>query len=167
MYFANYARSVTILIRGESLAKTMSHYLIEQLATKSNVAVESRTVVANVDGQDHLETITTRRVDTGVETPRAADALFVFIGADTETAWLPDPLERDARGFIRTGRDIETWTETRPPFALETSVPGIFAAGDVRAASVKRVASSVGEGSMAIAYIHEYLALRAQATLTR
>jgi thioredoxin reductase (NADPH) len=156
---------VTILIRGESLAKTMSHYLIEQLASKSNVAVEPRTVVVKVGGQDHLETITTRAVDTGVETIRTGDALFVFIGADTETTWLPEALERDARGFIRTGRDIEGWTEARPPFALETSIPGIFAAGDVRAASVKRVASSVGEGSMAIAFIHEYLALSAQAAL--
>jgi len=162
MYFANYARSVTLLIRGESLAKTMSHYLIEQLATKSNVAIEARTVVAAVDGDEHLETVTTRSVDTGVETVRLAGALFVFIGADTETAWLPASLERDAHGFIRTGRDIETWSEARPPYALETSVPGIFAAGDVRAASVKRVASSVGEGSMAIAFIHEYLALAAQ-----
>ena len=94
---------------------------------------------------------------------RDADALFAFIGADAETAWLPDALERDERGYLRTGRDIERWAEDRAPFPLETSMPGVFAAGDVRSTSVKRVASAVGEGSMVVAYIHQYLETVTQA----
>jgi len=88
---------------------------------------------------------------------RAADGLFIFIGADAETAWLPSGIERDAYGYVRTGRDIEDWRLERKPYALETSIPGIFAAGDVRSSSVKRVASSVGEGSIVISYIHQFL----------
>ena len=158
MFFANYARSVTLLVRGTSLEKSMSSYLIQQLATKHNIGVETQTVVVGVTGSGHLESIATRHELTGKTVERSADALFVFIGADAETDWLPAGLERDARGYVRTGRDIERWPQARPPFSLETSVPGIFAAGDVRSASVKRVASSVGEGSMVIAFIHEYLA---------
>ena len=158
MFFANYARSVTLLVRGASLEKSMSHYLIHQLATKHNVSVETGTTVVRVGGGAHIETIATRNEESGAETERRADALFVFIGADAETAWLPPALERDAHGYLRTGRDLERWPLERVPFSLETSVPGIFAAGDVRSESVKRVASSVGEGSMVIAFIHQYLA---------
>jgi thioredoxin reductase (NADPH) len=157
MFFSSYARSVTLLVRGSSLAKSMSHYLIEQLATKRNIAVETGTTVVSVAGRSHIESITTRVEATGAVQERHADGLFAFIGADADTDWLPPALERDARGYLRTGRDIETWRYERRPFPLETSVPGIFSAGDVRSESVKRVASSVGEGSMVIAYIHQYL----------
>ncbi len=158
MFFSNYARSVTLLVRGKSLAASMSYYLIEQLRTKTNVAVETQTVVLSVDGDAHLETITTRSESTGLVTERKADALFTFIGADAETAWLPPGIERDERGYIRTGHEITGWPLARSPYALESSIPGIFAAGDVRSNSVKRVAAGVGEGSMVIAFIHQYLA---------
>ena len=164
MFFASYARSVTLLVRGSSLEKSMSYYLIAQLATKRNISVETETTVVGVSGSAHLESLTTRVETTGATTQRSADALFVFIGADAETAWMPAQLQRDPRGYLLTGRDIERWAHPRAPFLLETSVPGIFAAGDVRSGSVKRVASSVGEGSMVIAFIHEHLA--AQAALT-
>jgi thioredoxin reductase (NADPH) len=135
----------------------MSHYLIAQLATKNNIAVETETKVVRVTGGGRMERITTRH-ETGAISERPADGVFAFIGADAETAWLPDTLERDKHGYVLTGRDVERWTEDRPPFPLETGMPGIFAVGDVRSGSVKRVASSVGEGSMAVAFIHQYLA---------
>ncbi|MDB5042348.1 MAG: pyridine nucleotide-disulfide oxidoreductase [Candidatus Eremiobacteraeota bacterium] len=156
MFFANYARRVTILVRGDGLARTMSHYLIEQIRSKVNIAVETRTTVARVLGEDHLEAIVTRE-RSGAEVERRADALFVFIGADAETGWLPKTIEREDSGYVRTGRDVTNWTAVRPPFAFETSVPGIFAVGDVRSDSVKRVASAVGEGSIVVSYIHQYL----------
>lgn len=158
MFFSGYARSVTLLVRGSSLAKSMSDYLIRQLATKGNIAVETETSVVRVSGDAHIESITTRHARTGEERERAADGLFVFIGADAETSWMPEALERDEFGYLRTDRDVRNWPLERIPFPLETSVPGIFAAGDVRSRSVKRVASSVGEGSMAIAFIHQFLA---------
>lgn len=156
MFFSNYARSVTLLIRGDSLEKSMSAYLIDQLKSKANISVETQTVVTAVGGAAHIESITTTTNDAAAR-EREAGALFVFIGADAETSWLPDAIERDARGYIRTGRDITAWSLERPAFALETSVPGIFAAGDVRSDSVKRVAAGVGEGSMVIAFIHQHL----------
>jgi thioredoxin reductase (NADPH) len=162
MYFAAYARTVTLLLRGPSLEKSMSYYLIQQLATKHNIAVETCTTVVRVGGHAHIESITTRNETTGEIAERPADALFAFIGADAKTDWLPAELERDARGYLRTGRAIEDWRYDRAPFLLETSVQGVFAAGDVRSESVKRVASSVGEGSMVIAFIHQYLAAAAQ-----
>jgi len=158
MFFSSYAESVTILIRGASLEKTMSHYLIEQLKTKDNIRVEARTVLTAVRGDTHLQAIVTRDEESGETHERQADAVFVFIGADAETAWL-DCVQKDARGYLCTGQDIADWTLERPPSRLETSVPGIFAVGDVRSNSIKRVASGVGEGSMVIAFIHEYLAL--------
>ena len=157
MFFSAYARTVTLLVRGDALERTMSHYLIEQLRTKANIAVETRTTVIRVSGGAHLEKITTRTEPDGEVRERDAGALFAFIGADAETSWLPAAIERDDRGYLRTGRDIEAWAAERPPFPLETSMPGIFAAGDVRSTSVKRVASGVGEGSMVVAYIHQYL----------
>jgi thioredoxin reductase (NADPH) len=156
MFFANYARKVTLVVRGPSLEKSMSYYLIEQLRSKANIAIETHATVCSVDGDTHVETISICDARTGAVSERCADAVFAFIGADAETSWLPPAIERDARGYILTGRDVATWRLERPPYALETSVPGIFAAGDVRSASVKRVASGVGEGSMVIAYIHEY-----------
>jgi thioredoxin reductase (NADPH) len=155
MFFANYARSVTLLVRGSSLEKSMSHYLIAQLHSKENIAVETGVSLERAIGDEHLEAIVTRD-EHGVEKTRPADDLFAFIGADAETAWLPSGIERDTHGYIRTGGCLETWTLERAPYALETSIPGIFAAGDVRSESVKRVASGVGEGSMVIAYVHQY-----------
>jgi thioredoxin reductase (NADPH) len=163
MFFSSYARSVTLLVRGGGLERTMSHYLIAELRTKENIAVETRTSVVRVNGGSQLETIVTRTEPDGAERERNADALFVFIGADAETAWLPAALERDQWGYLRTGRDVESWSEPRAPFPLETSMPGVFCAGDVRSTSVKRVASAVGEGSMVVAYIHQYLEAKSQA----
>ena len=163
VFFANYAAEVAVLVRGKGLELTMSQYLIGQIDAKQNVRVEPYTEVVRAEGEDHLQRIVTRRrlpgTDELVET-RDVDALFVMIGADASTAWLPDALERDAKGFIRTGRDLERWTLEREPLPLETSLPGVFCAGDVRHDSIKRVSSGVGEGSMAVAFIHEFLALK-------
>jgi thioredoxin reductase (NADPH) len=163
VFFSNYAAEVNVLVRGKGLELTMSQYLIEQLAAKKNIRIEPYTEVVRAEGDDHLERIVTRtRVpgeDERVETVDA-DALFVMIGADASTAWLPESVERDAKGYIYTGRDVKTWPLEREPFPLETSLPGVFCAGDVRHDSIKRVSSGVGEGSMAIAFIHQYLALQ-------
>jgi thioredoxin reductase (NADPH) len=156
MYFSGYARSVTLLVRGDALAKSMSYYLIQQLRSKQNIVVELNTIVIKVQGVAKIESIVTHNLVTGEERERSADGLFVFIGADAETAWLPPAVERDDHGYIRTGRDVQFWPLERSAFPLETSIPGIFAAGDVRSESVKRVASGVGEGSMVIAFIHQY-----------
>jgi thioredoxin reductase (NADPH) len=161
--FSNYAKSVTVLVRGESLAKSMSYYLIEQLKTKSNIGVETHSQVVEVHGKECLDAITVANSATGEVTRRATPALFILIGATAETAWLPEAIERNAQGFITTGpgsRNDATWPIERDPFLLETTVPGIFAVGDVRANSVKRVAAGVGEGSMAISFVHQYLASR-------
>jgi thioredoxin reductase (NADPH) len=158
LFFANYANSVTMLIRGADLRRTMSQYLIDQIALVPDIHVETETSVASVDGTDYLETICTRKGDSGRQ--RLADALFVMIGADAATDWLPVQLLRDG-GYIRTGREVTDftgWTANRTPFLLETNLPGIFCVGDVRYNSIKRVSSSVGEGSMAIAFVHQYLA---------
>jgi len=162
VFYSGYAAEVIVLVRGPGLAQTMSQYLIQQIHDKANISVESYTQVTGVHGEDHLEQITTiSRPPGGPEfnCTREAKALFIMIGAVAKTQWLPSSLERDANGYICTGRDITAWSLDREPFALETSIPGVFCAGDVRHGSVKRVASSVGEGSMSIAYIHEYLAL--------
>ena len=160
VFFSSYARSVTLLVRGDSLAKSMSYYLIEKLKTKANVALELRSEVRAVHGQDHLEAIDVINHETGVTTRRETTALFVFIGADTDTAWLPAAIARDPRGYIVTGADAVrtgSWKEKRDPYLVETTSPGVFAVGDIRAGSVKRVASGVGEGSIAIAFVHQYL----------
>jgi thioredoxin reductase (NADPH) len=163
VFFANYAAEVTVLVRGKGLELTMSQYLIEQLAAKKNVHIEPYTEVVRAEGEDHLERIVTRTkvpgTDECVQT-RDADALFVMIGADASTAWLPDSVERDVKGYIYTGRDVTSWPLEREPLPLETSLPGVFCAGDVRHDSIKRVSSGVGEGSMAVAFIHQYLALK-------
>jgi thioredoxin reductase (NADPH) len=162
VFYSGYAAEVIMLVRGAGLAQTMSQYLIQQIHDKANIRVEPYTQVTAVLGEDHLEQITTtsRPPDVPESTcTREAKALFIMTGAVAKTHWLPPSLERDANGYICTGRDISTWSLDREPFALETSIPGIFCAGDVRHGSVKRVASSVGEGSMSIAFIHEYLAL--------
>jgi len=160
MFFANHARTVTLLVRGESLEKSMSHYLIDQLRGKSNIKVALRTEVRAVYGDDHLTAIDL--LDRASNTMRREECggVFVFIGADAETDWLPDEIARDARGYVLTGEDLVKagrWSESRDPYLLETSVPGFFACGDVRFGPVKRVASAVGEGSMAIAFVHQFL----------
>ena len=162
MFFSNYASQVKVLVRGEGLKLSMSQYLIGEIASKANIEVVPFTQVAAVEGEDHLERIVTRVRMPGGEEKRItfdADALFVMIGADASTSWLPHELERDGLGYICTGRDLTTWKMERAPFPLETSLAGVFCAGDVRHNSIKRVSSGVGEGSMAIAFIHQYLAL--------
>ncbi|HEX4386444.1 MAG TPA: FAD-dependent oxidoreductase [Myxococcales bacterium] len=158
--FANHARSVTLVVRGDALEKSMSRYLIDQLRAKPNIAVALRSEVRAIHGDDHLQAVELLDRATGNSRRCECGGLFVFIGADAETAWLPPAIARDARGYVLTGENLvkaRRWSESRDPYLLETSVPGIFACGDVRASPVKRVASAVGEGSMAIAFIHQYL----------
>lgn len=160
MYFANHARTVTLVVRGDSLGKSMSRYLIEQLGGKSNVKVRLRSEVVAAHGDTHLTAIDIRD-GAGAKVHRQdCGGLFVFIGADAQTEWLPADIARDARGYVLTGDDVVKagrWSHNRDPFLLESSVPGVFACGDVRLSPVKRVASAVGEGSMAIAFVHRYL----------
>ena len=172
MFFANYARTVTLLVRGPSLTSSMSHYLIAQLGTKANVSIETLSQVVGVEGRDHLEAIVIEDRRSGERRREPTDALFVFIGADAKTEWLPPAVICDERGYVCTGRDVTdlvakqhgSWPLERDPYLLETSVPGIFAVGDVRHGSIKRVASGVGEGSMAIAFVHQYLSEREHGT---
>jgi thioredoxin reductase (NADPH) len=160
VYFSGYAGQVTMLVRAPSLTKSMSHYLIEQLAALPNVDVRTGTQAVGAEGDGRLQRIRTLGPD-GDEAPLDdVDACFVFIGAAPRTGWLEGVLARDERGFVLAGTDVRDagWPLKRDPFVLETSVPGVFVAGDVRARSIKRVASAVGEGSMAVSLIHEYLA---------
>jgi thioredoxin reductase (NADPH) len=160
MFFSNHARSVTILCRSEGLEKSMSRYLIDQLATRSNIRVLNRTEVVAAHGDLSLEAIDIRDAATGDTTRLGSGGLFIMIGADAETAWLPPEIALDRHGYVLTGSDLAAagrWELDRDPYLLETSVPGIFACGDVRFSPVKRVASAVGEGSMAIALVHQYL----------
>lgn len=162
LFFARHARSVTMIVRGESLEASMSRYLIDQIAEHGTIRVETRSEVVGVHGATSLERIDVADRVTGATSTRDCAVLFVMIGADAATAWMPPAIARDPRGFILTGADAAdsgAWPSTRRPFALETSAPGIFALGDVRSGSVKRVAAGVGEGGMAIAYVHQYLAL--------
>ena len=160
LFFSSHARKVTLVVRGDSLEKSMSHYLIEQIRGKSNIDFQLRSEVRAAHGDTHLTAIdigdregeTVRRYDCG--------GLFIFIGADADTGWLPNEIARDARGYVLTGDDVVRagrWSHDRDPFLLEASIPGVFACGDVRLSPVKRVASAVGEGSMAIAFVHQYL----------
>ena len=158
VYFGGYAARVTVLVRGPSLERSMSHYLIEQLAARANIEVRTGTSAVAAEAEDgRLRRLRVRGPD-GEET-LPVDACFVFIGASPCTDWLEGVVARDERGFILAGRDAQAdgWPLQREPFVLETTVPGVFVAGDVRARSVKRVASAVGEGSMAVSLIHEYL----------
>ena len=160
MFFSRHARSVTILYRGESLEKSMSRYLVDQLATRSNVDVRFLSEVVAADGDEVLEAIDVRNGKSGATDRLTSGGLFIFIGADAETGWLPSEIALDRRGYVLTGPDVsaaDAWPLARDPYLLETSVPGVFACGDVRAGPVKRVAAAVGEGSMAIAFIHQYL----------
>jgi thioredoxin reductase (NADPH) len=159
VYFSKYARRVTMLVRGDSLERSMSQYLIEQIEALPNVEVRVRSQAVAAAGDGRLRALRIRGAD-GAETDEQVDACFVFIGAAPRTDWLEGVVARDERGFILAGLDAKAdgWPLGRDPFPLETSVPGVFVAGDVRARSIKRVASAVGEGSMAVSLIHEYLA---------
>jgi thioredoxin reductase (NADPH) len=165
MFFSRYARRVVMLVRGDSLAASMSQYLIDQIKATPNIHVEYRSRVTEVHGSDHLETISIICDRTGEITTAPAVALFIFIGAEPRTAWLNQTVDTDSRGFVLTGPDLmregkrpKGWSLERDPGLLETNVPGIFAVGDVRHGSIKRVASGVGEGSIAIQFVHQYLA---------
>ncbi len=156
MFFSSYASSVTVLVRGAGLESSMSQYLIAQLGQRDNITVEAHTQVESVSGEWCLQSILTS--SQGESRSRDADALFIMIGAHADTSWLPSELERDSNGFVCTGRDLSSFGPDRAPYSLETSLPGLFCAGDVRQDSIKRVSSAVGEGSMAIAFIHQFLA---------
>jgi len=159
LFFATHASSVTILCRGDGLERSMSRYLVDQLATRSNVQVVTHTEVVAAHGEESLEAISVRDA-TGATSRLPSAGLFILIGADAETSWLPPEIALDGNGYVLTGADVREagrWELDRDPFLLETSVPGIFACGDVRYGPVKRVAAAVGEGSMAIAFVHQYL----------
>ncbi len=166
MYLSRYAAEVQIVIRGESLGTTMSRYLLEQIAKTANIRVRTRTELARVEGGDHVKTVTFASADDGAVAVEDVDAVFVFIGTRPRAEWLPAEVVCDGRGFVLTGRDLmaadgyaRTWKEAREPLPLETSVPGVFAAGDLRASAMNRVASAVGEGAMVVRFVHDYLAL--------
>jgi thioredoxin reductase (NADPH) len=167
MFFSTHARTVTILCRGDTLERSMSRYLIDQLATRPNIRTLYRTEVVAAHGETSLEAIDVHDSANGETSRLESGGLFIFIGADAETGWLPPEIALDPRGFVLTGSDMRAagrWTLDRDPYLLETSVPGIFACGDVRFGPVKRVAASVGDGSMAIAFVHQYLKDAAQTT---
>jgi thioredoxin reductase (NADPH) len=164
VYLSRSARSVTILVRGPSLQRSMSHYLIQQIENIPNISVRTCTEVIEAGGDDHLESLTLRNTTDGETEKVDAQWLFLFIGAAPLTGWLADLVTRDDRGFVIAGPDLSVegqrprgWTLDRAPYHLETSVPGVFVAGDARADSAKRVASAVGEGAMAVLLVHRYL----------
>jgi len=159
VYFSSYASRVTMLVRGGELGKSMSHYLIEQIEALPNVDVRLSAEAVAAQGDGRLQALRIRGSD-GAESAIGVDACFVFIGAVPRTDWLAGVVARDGRGFILAGLDAKRdgWPLQRDPFTLETSVPGVLVAGDVRARSIKRVASAVGEGSMAVSLVHQYLA---------
>jgi thioredoxin reductase (NADPH) len=160
VFLAGHTRDVRILIRGDDLNKNMSSYLVHRIEQTANIELLCNTTITRMEGDSHLRKIEISNAKTGerqiVETP----GVFSFIGADPRTDWLPAEIERDAKGFVKTGAAVAQsphWTAARSPFLLETSHRGVFAAGDVRSGSVKRVASAVGEGSMSVQFVHEYL----------
>jgi thioredoxin reductase (NADPH) len=161
LHFANHARQVTLLVRGDSIEKSMSRYLLEQIATKSNIAARLNCEVRAAHGDSHLEAVdVVDRRDQAV-IRHECGGLFVFIGADADTGWLPPQVVRDKNGYLLTGDEVRKsgrWSHSRDPLLLETSLPGVFAVGDVRGNSIKRVASAVGEGSIAISFVHRVLA---------
>jgi thioredoxin reductase (NADPH) len=162
--FSKPARRVTMLIRADALAKAMSRYLIDEIEARPNIEVMTGTELSRAHGQDRLESLSLTRDGEPVDEPLRADALFIFIGAQPYTRWLEGTLARDERGFILAGRDLRAgaapspWTLGRDPHPLETCLPGVFAVGDTRYGSIKRVASAVGEGSMSVQLVHQYLA---------
>jgi len=163
LHFSKFATKVTMLVRGDGLSATMSKYLIDEIAKTSNIVLAPRTQVTEAIGNGHLESIRLRGPQGDAVVP--ATSLFVFIGAAPGADWLPTEVLRDGNGFVLAGPDLRNegklpdgWREKREPFLLETSVPGVFVAGDLRHGSVKRVASAVGEGSIAVQFAHQYLA---------
>jgi len=163
MHFSRVAKEVTMLVRGDGLERSMSKYLIDQIAATSNIRVETHAEVVEAMGDSHLESLKVR--NSHGDEVRPASSLFLFIGAAPQTDWLPENVMRDPNGFVLSGRDLRvegqlprSWKEDREPYLLETSMPGVFVAGDVRHGSVKRAASAVGEGSIAVQLMHQYLA---------
>ena len=166
MHLSRYAKDVQIVVRRDDLRPTMSQYLIDQVRKSSNIRLVPRTEIASVEGNGRVERVAFASVTNGESRIEDVDALFVFIGTRPQSDWLPPDVLRDGKGFIVTGRDLmaveayaSVWKEPREPLPLETSVPGVFAAGDVRAGAMNRVASAVGEGAMVVRLAHEYLAL--------
>jgi thioredoxin reductase (NADPH) len=166
MYLARFAEEVQIIIRRDSLSSTMSQYLIEQIANTPNIRLRPCTELKRVEGEGRVERVALTSLNNGSEQIEEVNAVFVFIGTRPRSDWLPAAVLRDAKGFVLTGRDLmaadgyaRTWKEPREPLLLETSVPGVFAAGDLRAGAMNRVASAVGEGSMVVRLAHEYLAM--------
>ena len=161
VHFARYSKKVIILVRADSLEKGMSRYLVDQIEALPNIEVRTRTEVVDACGETHLEAVRLRTPEG--ESEEAASGLFIFVGGEPKTDWLPPAILRESKGFVLSGPDLHMtdnfhWTLERPPYLLETSVPGIFVAGDVRFGSVKRVASAVGQGSIAVQFVHQYLA---------
>jgi thioredoxin reductase (NADPH) len=164
VYFSEVARSITMIVRGDSLSKSMSHYLVERIETIPNISVIPNAEVVEVSGRDRLEEIIVRHHDTQITEKLPAAALFVFIGAEPHTEWLDGVVCRDGKGFLVTGANLlqnekrpAGWNLDRDPYLLETNVPGVFAVGDVRDGAVRRVANSVGEGSIVLYFIRQYM----------
>ena len=166
MYLARYAKDVHIVVRRDSLKETMSQYLIEQIEKTPNIHLRGAHRNRTCRGRRPCQRVALKASADGTTVVEEADALFVFIGTKPLSEWLPAGVLKDAKGFVLTGRDLaahdaftKTWKEQREPWSLETSVPGVFAAGDIRAGAMNRVASAVGEGAMVVRFVHEYLAL--------
>ena len=164
MFLSRFANQVTMLVRGDSLQKSMSQYLIDQINDTDNILVKTNTQVAAVGGKERLETVTLKNTGTNQEEVVPADAIFIFIGAVPNTDLASDVIELDEAGFVLTGQELvsdgkrpRNWNLKRDPFLMETSVPGIFAAGDVRHGVVRRVASAVGQGAVVVSLVHKYL----------
>lgn len=165
VHLAKFAEQVTVLVRGPSLAESMSNYLVKELEREPNIEIRYQTEVVDAQGETRLERLTLRDGKSGRTETVPAAAIFILVGAEPRTGWLPDAIKRDRWGYVLTGNDLRRnhrtaascWPLERPPMLLETSMPGVFAVGDVRHASVKRVASAVGEGSISIRMVHEYL----------
>jgi len=160
VFLSGHARNVLHLIRGDDLYKNMSSYLARRIEQTPNIELVHNTVIRQMNGDTHLRSVDIVNNKNGEERTVETTGVFSFIGAEPRTNWLPPEIERDAKGFVRTGAELAQsryWMSGRQPFLLETSRPGVFAAGDVRAGSVKRVASAVGEGAMAVQFVHEFL----------